>query len=186
MTKTFLVSDTHFTHHGVCTFLRGDGSKLRPWDNVEEMDEYMVQKWNSVVSPNDRVYHLGDVVINRKALSILERLNGRKVLIKGNHDIFKLRDYLPYFDDIRSCHKLDNYILSHIPVHPASLARWAKGNIHGHLHQNRVMTDDGKLDTRYFCVSVENIDYTPVSFDDLKLRFENEKRQHEVDTNGFS
>ena len=98
MPRVFLVSDTHFGHKGVCHFLREDGeTKLRPWDTPEEMDEAMVEYWNETVRPNDRVYHLGDVVINRKALSILHRLNGDKVLIKGNHDIFKLHDYTAHF-----------------------------------------------------------------------------------------
>jgi calcineurin-like phosphoesterase family protein len=74
MPAVFLVSDTHFGHAGVCRFLRDDGTKLRPWDNPEEMDEEMVKRWNETVRPNDKVYHLGDVVINRKSLQILERL----------------------------------------------------------------------------------------------------------------
>ena len=73
MPAVFLVSDTHFGHAGVCRFLRNDGTKLRPWDNPEEMDEYMVEAWNKKVKPTDKVYHLGDVVINRKALKIMSR-----------------------------------------------------------------------------------------------------------------
>lgn len=179
MTDTFLVADPHFGHSGVCRFLREDGTKLRPWDTPDEMDEALVDNWNKVVSAKDRVYVLGDVVINRRCLPILERVNGRLVLIKGNHDIFKLEDYAKYFDDIRSSHKLDNYILSHIPIHPDSLARWCGGNIHGHLHSNRVMTPDGKsIDPRYFSVSVEHTDFTPMSFNEVKLRFEKQKEEH--------
>ncbi len=82
MPAVFLVSDTHFGHTGVCRFTRNDGvTKLRPWDNADEMDEEMVKRWNETVRPNDKVYHLGDVVINRKALKIMSRLNGDKVLI---------------------------------------------------------------------------------------------------------
>jgi len=47
MPAVFLVSDTHFGHAGVCRFLRDDGTKLRPWDNPEEMDEEMVKRWNN-------------------------------------------------------------------------------------------------------------------------------------------
>jgi len=87
MPATFLTSDTHFGHAGVCRFLRNDGvTKLRPWDSPEEMDEEMVKRWNERVRPNDKVYHLGDVVINRRALDIMSRLNGDKVLIRGNHE----------------------------------------------------------------------------------------------------
>ena len=78
MGNIFLVSDTHFGHKGVTQFLKEDGTKLRPWDSVEEMDEAMVKLWNETVKPTDKVYHLGDVVINRRALGILSRLNGDK------------------------------------------------------------------------------------------------------------
>ena len=124
MTRTFLTSDTHFGHAGVCRFLNSDGSKLRPWDNPDDMDEAMIANWNNTVSPNDKVYHLGDVVINRRALKTLSKLNGRKVLIKGNHDIFRINEYLEYFDDVRAYHVLNGLILSHIPVHKDSLARF--------------------------------------------------------------
>ena len=170
---TFLVSDTHFGHAGVCKFLCEDGiHKIRPWTDPEEMNEDMVRMWNETVRPNDKVYHLGDVVINRKYLPILDRLNGDKVLIKGNHDIFKLEDYTKYFRDIRSCHKMSEYILTHIPLHPESLARWCGGNFHGHLHTNRVMMTgfNGKvtdiIDPRYFNVSVEQIGFKPILFED--------------------
>lgn len=171
--KTFLISDTHFAHQGVCNFLRDDNTKLRPWTNAEEMDEDLVKNWNSVVGPKDRVYHLGDVVINRKGLKTLGRLNGRKVLIKGNHDIFNLDEYLLYFADIRGYHVLDNFLLSHVPVHPCNLYRWSC-NVHGHLHHRRVLDQD-KIDSRYFNVSVECIDYTPIEFSELKTRIKEQQ-----------
>lgn len=163
MTKNvFLISDTHFTHENICKFLREDGvTKLRPFANASEMDELMVQNWNSVVQPHDKVYHLGDVFINRKGRFILNRLHGNKVLIKGNHDIFGMEDYTPFFRDIRAYHKLDKAILSHIPLHPQNLTRF-KGNIHGHLHEHRIVDQWGKPDPRYQTVCVEHINYTPV------------------------
>lgn len=171
--KTFLISDTHFGHQGVCNFLRDDNTKLRPWNTAEEMDEDLVKNWNEVVGQKDRVYHLGDVVINRKALKTLSRLNGRKVLIKGNHDIFRINDYLSYFDDIRGYHVLDNFILSHVPLHTCNLYRW-NCNIHGHLHHRRVQSQDN-IDTRYFNVSVECINYTPIEFSDLKNKIKEQQ-----------
>ena len=176
MPSVFLVSDTHFGHAGVCRFLRNDGTKLRPWDDPEEMDEFMVKAWNERVKPNDKVYHLGDVVINRKALKTLARLNGDKVLIRGNHDIFRDDDYREYFRELRAYHVMNGMILSHIPVHPESLGRFGV-NIHGHLHHRRVMQDFGKLnglpeviDYRYHCVCVEQTDYAPILFEDVVKR----------------
>jgi calcineurin-like phosphoesterase family protein len=174
MPSVWLVSDTHFGHEKTCTvFKRGDGSPLRPFANAEEMDEYMVKAWNERVKPTDKVYHLGDVVINRKFLHVLGRLNGDKVLIRGNHDIFKLEDYLQYFRDIRGYHVMNGMILSHIPIHEQQLARFGC-NIHGHLHANRVMKDDvyGKkvIDPRYHNVSVEQIDFAPILFEAVQER----------------
>lgn len=169
MPANFLVSDTHFGHAGVCKFLREDGTKLRPWDDPEEMDEEMIKRWNDTVRPNDKVYHLGDVVINRKALKTLDRLNGDKVLIKGNHDIFRLEDYTPYFRDIRGYHVMNGMILSHIPMHESALYRFGT-NIHGHTHSNRVTLTNGNIDVRYQCVCVEQTDFTPILFEDVIKR----------------
>ena len=172
MPAVFLVSDTHFGHAGVCRFLREDGTKLRPWDSPEEMDEYMVEAWNKKVRPNDKVYHLGDVVINRRALKILALLNGDKVLIRGNHDIFRDTEYRHYFREIRAYHVMNGMILSHIPIHSDSLGRFGT-NIHGHLHSNRVM-QDGVIDTRYHCVCVEQTEFAPILFEDVIKRIEAE------------
>lgn len=175
MPSVFLTSDTHFGHAGVCRFMQSDGvTKLRPWDNPDEMDEEMVRRWNDTVRPGDKVYHLGDVVINRKALNTLHRLNGDKVLIKGNHDIFKLEDYTQHFRDIRGYHVMNGVILSHIPVHPEQLRRFGC-NIHGHLHSNRVMVEDEyskseKIDPRYISVCVEQTDFRPILFEDVLKR----------------
>lgn len=168
MADTFFISDTHFGHTGVCKFLRDDGTKLRPWDDPNEMDQALIENWNKVVRPNDKVYHLGDVVINRKSLRTLMLLNGDMVLIKGNHDIFRLNEYTEFFRDVRGYHVLNGMILSHIPIHEESIARFGV-NIHGHLHYNRVKKN-GEIDPRYFNVSVEQINYTPISIDDLRQK----------------
>lgn len=131
------------------------------------MDQALIDNWNSIVSPNDRIYHLGDVAIPRRGLGCLSQLNGRKILVRGNHDIFKLGDYTKYFDDIRGCHYLDNYILTHIPIHECGLNRY-KGNIHGHLHYRRVLGADGQPDPRYKCVCVEHTQYKPIDFEQVR------------------
>jgi calcineurin-like phosphoesterase family protein len=177
MPSVFLVSDTHFGHAGVCRFTRDDGvTKLRPWADPDEMDEAMVKAWNERVKPTDKVYHLGDVVINRKALSIMSRLNGDKVLIRGNHDIFRDDEYRKYFRELRAYHVMNGMILSHIPIHSDSLGRFGT-NIHGHLHANRVMTEvwgEYKIDSRYHCVCVEQTDFAPILFEDVIKRIEAE------------
>ena len=179
MPSVFLVSDTHFGHLGVCKFTRDDGvTRLRPWDDPEEMDEEMVKRWNETVKPTDKVYHLGDVVINRKALNIMYRLNGDKVLIRGNHDIFRDEEYRQHFRELRAYHVMNGMILSHIPIHSESLGRFGV-NIHGHLHANRVQVRgfNGKpmgIDNRYHCVCVEQTDFRPILFEDVIKRIKEE------------
>lgn len=182
MTKTFLISDTHFVHHNAYVkFTMPDGSPLRPWASTEEGDEAMVERWNSVVTATDKVVHLGDVAIARRGLKFLERLNGRKILVPGNHDVFKLRDYTPYFEDIKGTHKMGEFIVSHYPIHPSSLPSWANANIHGHTHGQLVMKERRSFfrpwhvirepDSRYINVSVEQINFTPIDFEAIRARY---------------
>ena len=167
MPERFIISDTHFGHQGVCEFLRDDGvTKLRPFATAEEMDEHLIDRWNSRVGVRDKIYHLGDVAISRRALATLARLRGDKVLIKGNHDIYQLREYHQYFRDVRAYHVQDGLIMSHIPVHDSALYRFG-ANIHGHLHARRVTLADGvTVDPRYLSVCVEQTDWAPLSWDE--------------------
>jgi calcineurin-like phosphoesterase family protein len=162
--KTFVYADPHFGHKGVTQFLRTDGTKLRPWDNVEDMDNALISLYNSVVRPNDKVYFLGDIAFKPAALNTLQHLNGDKVLIKGNHDTLKLSQYSQYFRDIRAYSIFNRFLLSHIPVHDSQKSRW-RGNIHGHLHSN-VMDDPW-----YQCVSVEQTDFKPIDIELVMGRF---------------
>jgi len=165
--KTFLIGDTHFWHSNIINFKTADGSPLRPYSSVEEMNEALIKNWNSVVGAGDKVYHLGDVAFknSHSVSSIFPRLNGEKVLIKGNHDILKPSLYLQFFKDIRAYHQLDKILLAHIPVHPDSMSRW-RGQIHGHVHNNSLK------DKRFYNVSVEAINYTPIEFGVIREHYE--------------
>lgn len=171
--NTFFISDTHFGHQGIVKFLRDEGTPLRPFATTEEMDEVLVENWNRVVGDSDRVYHLGDVAINRKHLPTLGRLKGRKKLIRGNHDIFKLKDYTPYFEDIMGVQVLADMILSHIPLHTECMTTRFGTNVHGHLHSNT-------LDSPYHLnVCVEHTNYTPISIDEVRLKIAANKAKYE-------
>jgi calcineurin-like phosphoesterase family protein len=171
----FFIGDTHFGHEKpYTTFRREDGELLRPHGSAAAGDEAMIDNWNLVVKPKDKVYHVGDVSMHKKYLHLLDRLNGEKVLIRGNHDLESADIYLQYFKDVRGCHQFDGLLITHIPVHPDSLGRWGF-NVHGHLHAKRVQwivdkNGDSVLenDPRYFNVSVECIHYTPISLEQLK------------------
>jgi calcineurin-like phosphoesterase family protein len=167
--RTFVTADTHFGHKGACTFAAANGvGKMRPWDTIEEMDEALVQRWNETVKPEDRVYVLGDVVINRRSLPTIARLNGRKTLVKGNHDLFRIEEYLAYFDDVRAVVGLKEMVLTHVPIHPCSIGRWVN-NVHGHLHDRSVG------DPRYLCVSVEQTDYRPITLEEVRERLQKQQ-----------
>lgn len=170
MANIFFISDHHFGHANILTFKNSDGTPLREFDDVDHMNEIMIQRHNSVVHPGDKVYFLGDVVMSKKtsALQVLARLNGEKVLIKGNHDQCSAEAYLQYFKDIRGSHQFEGLIMTHIPIHPESLARWGL-NVHGHLHSNVVRMQLSQIpDKRYFNVSVERLNYMPISLEELR------------------
>lgn len=166
----YFISDTHFGHQKCWdTFKRTDGTPLREFSSTEEMDQTMIDNWNSVVKPQDSVYHLGDFTINRRFLRIGRYLNGKKRLVRGNHDVFRTSEYIEIgFEEIYGVFvdPKAGYMCSHIPLHPDSLRQPL--NIHGHLHHGRVLDKDGNIDRRYVCVSVEMTDYKPVSLEQIR------------------
>jgi calcineurin-like phosphoesterase family protein len=171
---TFVIADTHFCDLDMCTLLKKDGHPLRPFSSVEEHDETIIANWNKVVPKDAKVYVLGDVASGKKGIEKVGRLNGsRKILIAGNHDIFGSSSYLKYFKDIRATHRLDNGILmSHIPVHSSTFGKAHKINVHGHIHDKRVMDYfrvTPEKDPRYFCVSCEHINYTPMELGAIEI-----------------
>lgn len=162
MSNVFFISDMHFGHESFYKkFKLADGSNARPFKDANHCDETIIENWNKTVSPNDRVYVVGDISIGKRHIEKIGRCTGKKVLIKGNHDTEKLSVYAQYFEDVRGSHQFKGAVITHIPIHPESLGRWGL-NIHGHLHTNNVE------DTRYFNVSVEQINYTPISLEEIK------------------
>lgn len=173
MSKTWVYSDPHFYHRNIVKFTNYDGSKLRPhWDCAEQMTEDMITWYNEAVDDADRVYILGDVAFSNKDMhNSVGRLKGRKVLVPGNHEPPKMRQYFDLFDDVRGYVVKRDFIMSHIPIHEQSLSRW-KLNIHGHLHANQVRVTGyrGELmepDTRYYCACVEHTNFRPILLDDI-------------------
>ena len=185
MSERFVCSDHHLSHENICKFVRRDGvTPLRPYDNADEMDEDLIKRHNSVVGKNDVVYFLGDVAINTNQLHLLDRMNGSKRLILGNHDKGQMGLYAKHFKKIQAYRTFPNdFIFSHIPLHPDSIGARFVTNVHGHTHADEVMWTPNhpkkfEVDPRYYCVCMENIDYTPISFDDLKSRIK--KRQEDA------
>jgi len=170
MAKVWVTSDNHFGHEGMYKFVKNDGTLVRPHGSAGAGDADMVARWNAVVSKEDKVYHLGDVAFSKRHLDILHQMNGTKVLIKGNHDRLKLSQYSQHFKDVRGVHVIGKCVMTHVPIHPESKARW-NGNIHGHLHSNIVKLPDSRPDPWYYNACVEVNDFTPVLLDTILLGF---------------
>lgn len=185
----WFVSDTHWGHRNMVEkFKLEDGSPARDFSSVKEMDETMIQRWNEVVKPEDHVYHLGDVTMHRQIrqikYSVLDRLQGHKRLLLGNHDADTVENYLLWFKKIFSCRVLDNILFTHIPVHPDSLGRF-QANVHGHTH-HMCLPPAKKIDHKgygdrerlvpYVNVCVEKTQYRPISLEEVKQLIEKSSR----------
>lgn len=152
----FVTSDTHFLDHHL---LGMSDFASRPFMNVEEMDNRIIENWNKKVRPEDTVYHLGDIAVYFKKpqqqayeaiFNVLNQLNGNFVLIKGNHDsrgLFKYLDKQNYqqngkakfsFEDVGVLLKYDHrqYYLTHYPMMLGIAPRII--NLHGHIHHYAV------------------------------------------------
>jgi calcineurin-like phosphoesterase family protein len=165
MSDIWIVSDTHFGHANILKFKDKDDNLIRPnFSSVEEMDEHMIDSWNSVVKDGDIVYHLGDVYFGDLG-QCLNRCRGRKRLILGNHDDGKDPELQRSFGKIMMWRMFPEFglVLTHVPVHESSLGIKAHKNVHGHLHQNLIN------DPRYINVSVECINYTPINIETLRV-----------------
>lgn len=166
VTNIWVISDTHFGHSNILRFTDDKGELIRGkrFKNITEHDNYMINQWHDLIKPEDHVYHLGDVVMARPFLPLLKNLPGHKRLVRGNHDIFKTKEYIDVgFSEIYGVRVFapNKLVLSHIPIHPGSLKEgWT--NIHGHTHSNVVRLHNGEPDLRYQCVSVEHTNYSPI------------------------
>ena len=156
MVDIWVISDTHFGHENIIRYSN------RPFSSAEEMDEVMIQRWNSVVQPHHHVYHLGDVAFSQQRLNeVMPRLAGHKRLILGNHDNHApIGDYAKYFDKILVWRLFKPVLLTHVPLHQGSI-RKAKANVHGHIHERQ--SPPGP----YINACVEHWNYTPVHLDQL-------------------
>lgn len=176
----WFTSDTHFSHaNTIFRFKRPDGTPLRAFRSVEEMDETLVARWNECVRPSDHIYHLGDVSMMRPryVAGILKRLNGHKRLVRGNHDIYKTAEYIEAgFEEIYGSRIMGDLLFTHIPIHPDCLGGWVSANVHGHVHCNPSPQPVMKIHkvtqavrwVPYLNISVEQTDYRPLSLEQIQ------------------
>jgi calcineurin-like phosphoesterase family protein len=160
MPTTYFISDHHFGHKSIIDF------EDRPFADVDEMTATMIAKWNAVVSKEDKVFHLGDFSFLNKerTKAIVSGLNGYKILILGNHDRGRSRDWWldVGFDEVSEYPiiYMNFFFLSHEPMYMNKQMPYV--NVHGHIHSQKY---EG---LHYYNVSVEHLDYTPVSFEKIR------------------
>jgi len=181
MTKVFFISDMHFNHKNILEF----EGKYRPFKTIEEHDQALIERWNSVVTKRDKVFVLGDFSFGKGSVQVAKKLNGSKTLIMGNHDLQPISEYAECFDKVYGAFKYKGYMLTHIPIHRGDDGRNLLGNIHGHMHSRNVnMEEDGLVqiegtvtfyqrgalvpDPFYLNVSIEQLpNLQPILFEDL-------------------
>jgi len=149
MTQVWFGSDLHFGHKNIQRF-RGEFIS-----SEQENRERIKADWNKVVGKNDTVYILGDACFTMDTINEFGHLPGRKVLIRGNHDLLDTQVYLKYFDHVYGLLKYKEFWLSHAPIHPDELR--GKVNLHGHVHYASIKNVAGNLDSRYINMCCENL-----------------------------
>ena len=168
----YLTSDLHFTHMNILKY----EPESRPFSSIEEMNETIIQNWNEVVTANDTVYVLGDMAMGmiEDAIPLIKRLNGKIILIRGNHDTKKRLEafkeigievydifYLPY--------KGKYFIMCHFPIASKEfidMVRYDNSevvNLYGHLHHN---APKGYVDGTYH-VGLDTNNLKPISIDKI-------------------
>lgn len=157
MSTVRFIADLHFGHTNMAI--------KRGFETAEQHDEYIIKKWNSVVHKRDIVYILGDVTMERPTTyPLLDRLNGLKKVVLGNHDRPQdIPELLRYVHCVSGMEKYKGIFLTHCPIHPMELEHRVSRNIHGHIHEH-IINDD-----RYHCVSCEQVDYTPRTLIELGI-----------------
>lgn len=166
----FFTSDLHSYHEKIIHHCG------RPFRDVQVMNEKLIHNWNSIVSPDDDVYILGDVTMKgpELAFAVLSRLVGKKYLIRGNHDYFvdnhAWSEYSWVFQWVKEYHELvvnnQKFVLFHYPI--AEWDGFYKGSIHlhGHQHNQSVYNfQQQQAGIRRYDVGVDANDFTPVSIE---------------------
>lgn len=168
----YLVSDTHFNHKNIIEYCH------RPFRGIEEMNQALISNWNSVVSHEDKVYHLGDFAMAhykegqkesykqayiRTCKDLLAQLNGHKTIILGNHDAKSNTCRECGWEAVEKQVILDGYLLTHRPCVPTGYV----ANIHGHVH-DKLSFYRREQEGIYFNISVDKTGYSPVSFEYVK------------------
>lgn len=170
----YFIADMHFHHENVIEFSH------RPYKTVDEMNKQLIKNWNSVVaSPKDKIYILGDFLYRgtgEQANAILKQLQGKKFLVKGNHEQY-LKDKafdLSLFEWVKDYHTLKYYkrkfVLFHYPILEWDGYFRVAIHLYGHVHDTQTSHFDSISGPRAVNVGADMIGYKPISIDEVMER----------------
>ena len=152
-------------------------AKHRGFQNAEEYFQLLKQNWNKIITKKDLTYILGDVTMETdKFYHLLNELNGRKIVVLGNHDKPKhVRTLLQYVETVAGMIDYKGFVLTHCPIHPDEIP-WCRGNIHAHIHHNELSELEAthydnktkhKTLEKYFNVDAHKIGFIPKTLQEL-------------------
>ena len=166
----YLTSDTHFNHHNIIEY------DQRPFKDVEEMNECLINNWNETVGETDIVYFLGDFGFGRpeEMKKIMQKLNGNICIVIGNHEVSmsKLTEigFKAIANEITLNYKGIICVMSHEPIY-AYKGEPGLLNFHGHTHSK------DQFDKNLINVSCSAWDYKPIEINDLILKHKKQKKR---------
>lgn len=175
MNKTFYISDHHFFHTNIITMCN------RPFKDLAEMNQSMIDSWNSVVDPLDNVIYGGDLVLGssrnyrEKVKDLLLKLNGAKFLVRGNHDRSRKTMLALGFLDVYPFANLTDSGFNIFMIHNLmrnfdqyqSNIEAADVVLYGHIHNNTYDDIRIKDHSKFINISVENLNYIPHTISQL-------------------
>ncbi len=172
--KVFFTADTHFFHANIIKYCN------RPYSSVEEMNEDLIKRWNAKVGKDDMVYFLGDFGLGPAAKlgEIRRQLNGRITMLRGNHDLFRIKkkkwQEIVGMNDITDMLYWNGYRLYHWPKIEDEDPQWDGYYLCGHIHEK------WKWNSRHYNVGVDVNNFEPISFDELEKIIEQREIQTEI------
>lgn len=163
--KTLFISDTHFGHNNIIRY------ENRPFNNIDEMDKELINRWNKVVNNNDVVWFLGDLSCGRSKeymANIMKQLKGHKRMIIGNHDQWSIQTYFNLGFEFVSQYPIilkHHFILSHSPLEEMQETDHFF-YIYGHIHGSANYSTHTRNSQ---CVCVERQNYQPIEIKEFNL-----------------
>lgn len=174
MKNTYFISDQHFGHKNIIKYAN------RPFTSVDEMDETIIKNWNGMISKTDEVYILGDVSLtsSERTNEILNRLNGRLYLIKGNHEksVMSSKENRDRFEWIKDYYELkyeyngkrNMIVMCHYAMRVWNKSHHGAYHLYGHSHDSLEYEQWGKsMDVGIDSAARIFGEYRPFTFDEI-------------------